>query len=101
MALTDVKARNAKPRAKSYKLADGGGTVSVGRPEGREVLAIEYRFERERESALAFGIYPEVSLAEAREKREAARKQLASGIDPGAGQEGTEGGEGGRDEKRI
>jgi integrase len=83
MPLTDAKARNAKPSVKPRKLADGGGMYLLVDPKGGKYWRWKYRFER-KEKVLALGTYPEVSLAEAREKRELARKRLASGIDPGA-----------------
>lgn len=83
MPLTDAKAKNAKPREKSHKLADGGGMYLLVDPKGGKYWRLKFRFEG-KERVLALGTYPEVSLAEAREKRELARKRLASGIDPGA-----------------
>jgi integrase len=83
MPLTDAKVKNAKPGAKGYKMADGGGMYLLVDPKGGKYWRLKYRIEG-REKLLALGIYPEVSLAEAREKRELARKRFASGIDPGA-----------------
>ncbi|MGP8588329.1 Arm DNA-binding domain-containing protein, partial [Salmonella enterica] len=79
--LTDSKIRAAKPLAKSYKLTDAQGlylTVSIS---GSKLWYFRYRFEG-KENRLAFGPYPQVTLAEASEKRDAARKLLASGICP-------------------
>lgn len=79
--LTDSKIRAAKPLAKSYKLTDAQGlylTVSIS---GSKLWYFRYRFEG-KENRLAFGPYPQVTLAEAREKRDAARKLLVSGICP-------------------
>jgi integrase len=83
MALTDVKVRNAKPGEKQIKLTDGDGMYLLITPSGGKCWRLKYRFEG-KEKVLAFGTYPEVSLSEAREKRFAARKQLANGIDPNA-----------------
>jgi len=80
--LTDVQVRNAKPQAKDAKLFDGGGLFLLITPTGGKLWHFKYRFDG-KEKKLSFGAYPEITLAEAREKREAARKQLANGMDPG------------------
>jgi len=82
MALTDVVARNAKPKAKPYKLTDGFGLHLLVEMSGKRNWRFRYRFAG-KENTLSFGAYPEVSLSDAREKREVARKQLANGINPG------------------
>jgi integrase len=82
MPLTDVKARNAKPGEKQVKLSDSGGMYLLVTPNGGKCWRLKYRFGG-KEKVLALGTYPEVSLADAREKRDTARKQLAAGIDPG------------------
>ena len=81
MPLSDVKIKNAKPGTKPYKLADGGGMYLLLDPKGGKYWRLKYRVER-KERVLALGVYPEVSLADAREKRGLARKRLADGIDP-------------------
>lgn len=81
MPLNDVKVKKAKPTEKQFKLADGGGMYLLIVPGGGKCWRLKYRFGR-REKVLALGTYPEISLAEAREKRDVARKQLANGIDP-------------------
>jgi hypothetical protein len=83
MSLTDAKARNAKPSLKPRKLADGGGMYLHVDPNGGKYWRLKYRVDG-REKKLALGVYPEVTLAEAREKRDQARKRFANGIDPGA-----------------
>jgi len=83
MPLTDTKLRNAKPGEKAQKLFDGGGLFLLVTPKGGKAWRLKYRFEG-KEKLLAFSTYPEVSLSIAREKRDAARKQVAAGIDPGA-----------------
>lgn len=83
MPLTDVKVRNAKPREKQVKLADGGGLYLLVTPNGGKCWRLKYRFGG-KEKVLALGTYPEVSLAEVRERRDVAKKQLANNIDPGA-----------------
>lgn len=81
MALTDSAIRNAKAREKPYKLGDSGGLYLEVSPAGGKLWRLKYRFEG-KENRLALGAYPEITLAKAREKRDAARKQLADGIDP-------------------
>lgn len=83
MPLTDAKIRNAKTGAKPYKLADSEGMFLLIHPNGSKYWRLKYRFEG-RERILAFGVYPEVSLSDARERRLQARKALANGYDPGA-----------------
>ncbi|ELE4479419.1 integrase arm-type DNA-binding domain-containing protein [Salmonella enterica] len=84
--LTDSKIRSAKPQTKPYKLTDSMGLYLLVSPSGSRLWYYRYRFSG-KESRLAFGAYPEVSLAEAREKRDIARKQLASGICPSSPRE--------------
>jgi integrase len=81
MALTHVGIRNAKPREKAYKLTDEKGLFLFVTPSGGKYWRFKYRFGG-KEKKLAFGVYPEVSLAEAREKRDQARKLLANDVDP-------------------
>lgn len=82
MSLTDVKVKNRKPGEKQIKLFDGGGLYLLVPPGGGKYWRLKYSIDG-REKVLALGTYPEVSLADAREKRDAARKQLKNGIDPG------------------
>jgi len=81
--LSEIKVRTAKPRKNSYKLFDGGGLFLFVTPSGGKLWHLKYRFDR-KEKKLALGTYPEISLADARRRREEARRQLAQGIDPGA-----------------
>lgn len=81
MPLSDVKVRNAKPRGTAYKLADAGGLYLFISPSGGRLWRWNYRLERKCKT-MSLGRYPEISLAEAREKHEAARKLLAVGSDP-------------------
>lgn len=83
MPLTDTAIRNAKPGTKPKRLFDGGGLYLEVSPAGGKLWRLKYRFGK-REKRLALGIYPHVSLKDARAKRDEARKQLAAGIDPGA-----------------
>jgi integrase len=79
--LTDIQPRTAKSKEKSYKLSDGGGLYLLVNPDGAKYWRMGYRFAGT-ERLLAFGKYPQVTLAEARDKRLAARKLLDEGIDP-------------------
>lgn len=83
MPLTNTAVQNAKPREKAYKLADGGGLFLAIMPNGSRYWRYKYRFHG-KEKLLALGVYPTVSLLEAREKRLAAQKLLQAGIDPSA-----------------
>jgi hypothetical protein len=81
MKLTDLKCKNAKPTAKPWKLADGAGMYLEVMPNGSKYWRLKYRING-KEKRLALGVYPEVSLADAREKREAARKLIQNRQDP-------------------
>ncbi len=81
MALTDAKLRTLKPKEKVYRLGDSAGLYIEVAINGSRYWRMKYRFLG-KEKRLAFGVYPEVTLAEAREKRDTARKLLASGSDP-------------------
>lgn len=81
MALTDLACRTAKAKDKPYKLADERGLYLLVTAAGGRLWRIDYRFEGKRKT-LTFGAYPDVRLADARERRDEARKLLASGIDP-------------------
>lgn len=81
MALTDTVFRNAKAKDKPYKIADAQGMHLLIKSNGRKYWHLKYRFSG-KEKILALGVYPEVTLAEAREKRDQARKLLKSNIDP-------------------
>jgi integrase len=81
MALTDTAVRNAKPREKAYKLFDGGGLFLMVNPNGSRYWRLKYRFNG-KEKLLALGVYPDVSLKSARDRRDEARTKIADGIDP-------------------
>jgi len=81
--LSDTKIRTAKPQESEYKLFDGGGLYLMVAPSGGKHWYFKYRFGG-KEKKLSFGPYPEVSLAEARTKKDEARKHIVNGIDPGA-----------------
>lgn len=81
MALTDAKIKTAKPTDKNQKLSDGQGLFLLIKPSGGKYWRMKYRFDN-KEKLLAVGVYPDVSLANARKAREQARTLLAEGIDP-------------------
>ena len=81
MALTDVKVRNAKPADKPVKLTDGNGMHLLIHPNGSKYWRLQYRFAG-KQKLLALGVYPAISLADARNRRDDARRLIAAGIDP-------------------
>lgn len=91
MALTSTAIRNAKPKAKPYKLTDEKGLFLLVQPSGGMLWRMKYRIDgrdeagqpKRVEKKLGLGVYPDVSLKDARDRRDEARRQLANGIDPG------------------
>ena len=81
MPMTDTKVRNAKPKDKQFKLFDTDGLFLLVSPAGGKWWRFKYRFGG-KEKLISLGTYPEVSLSQARARRDAARKQVADGIDP-------------------
>ncbi len=81
MALNAFAIRNATPKERPYKLADGDGLHLLVNPNGSKLWRFRYQFGG-KEKMLSFGSFPEVSLASAREKRMNARKLVAEGKDP-------------------
>lgn len=79
--LTDAKVRSAKPKAKPYKLGDGGWLYLLVAPSGGKLWRMAYRFAG-REKLLALGRFPDLSIKEARKLRDAAKERLAKGMDP-------------------
>lgn len=79
--LSDVQARNAKPKEKDYKLSDGQGLYLLVATTGGKLWRLDYTFTGKRKT-LSLGTYPAVSLSDARQRREDAKKLLANGIDP-------------------
>jgi hypothetical protein len=81
MALTDTTIRNAKPGERPVRLFDGGGLYLEVSPTGGKWWRLKYRFNG-KEKRLSLGVYSDVSLKDARDRRDASRKLLANGIDP-------------------
>ena len=82
MPLTDTAIKNAKPTDKSYKMQDEKGMYLLVHPNGSKYFRFDYIFNSKRKT-VALGVYPAIGLKQAREKRDAARKQIDDGIDPG------------------
>lgn len=83
LPLSDIQVKNAKPKEADYKLSDGYGMHLLITTTGGRLWRFQYRFEG-KQKLLALGAYPAVTLADARQRREDARKLLANGVDPGA-----------------
>lgn len=81
MALTDIAIKSSKPRESAFKLSDGRGLQLHVTPQGSKLWRWAYRHEG-KQKLMALGIYPDVSLAQARDKADLARKLLATGVDP-------------------
>ena len=83
MSLTELQIKKAKATDKQQKLADGGGMYMLVHPNGSKYWRMDYRFGG-KQKTLALGVYPDIGLADARQRREQARKLLANDTDPGA-----------------
>ncbi len=83
MPLNDMKVRTAKPKEKPYKLSDVDGLYLLVTEKGGKWWRFKYRFDG-KEKLLSVGTYPEISLSDARQRRDEARKQIAHGVDPSA-----------------
>jgi len=81
MKLTGTKVAEAKPADRERKLSDGGGLYLLVKQNGTKSWRYKYRFNG-RELTLAIGLFPEISLKQARQRHQAAREMLANGIDP-------------------
>src|SRR3569832_2424640 len=81
MPLKDVQIRNAKPRAKAYKLYDGSGLFVLVHPNGSRYWRLKYHYA-DKEKVLALGVYPKLTAVVARASAEEARKLVKKGIDP-------------------
>ncbi|WP_176487138.1 tyrosine-type recombinase/integrase [Candidatus Regiella insecticola] len=85
MKLNARQIETAKPQDKPYKITDGGGLYLEVTPRGSKYWRMKYRRPTDKkEDRLAFGVYPLVSLADARAKRDEAKKLIANGVDPKA-----------------
>ncbi|NLC23619.1 MAG: integrase arm-type DNA-binding domain-containing protein [Oxalobacter sp.] len=80
--LSPMQVKNAKPREKNYKLFDGGGLYLEVTPNGSKLWRMKFRQANRKENRLSFGRFPDISLEQARQKRDEARKLRAAGIDP-------------------
>jgi hypothetical protein len=81
MPLTDLKIKNLKSKEKAYKTADFDGLFVLVNPSGSKLFRFKYRFNG-KEKLLSFGKHPDISLLQAREMRDDARRMLAIGNDP-------------------
>lgn len=81
MSLTATQVKNAKPQDRPFKLSDGGGLYLLVNPKGSRLWRMNYRHFGRQKTA-SFGKYPDISLSEAREMREEAKKTLRAGTDP-------------------
>ncbi|MCP9267598.1 tyrosine-type recombinase/integrase [Xenorhabdus sp. XENO-1] len=81
MKLTAKQIEASKPKEKDYKLSDGGGLYLLIKSNGSKYWRLKYRKDG-KEKLLAIGVYPTVTLADARKKREEAKRLLVDGIDP-------------------
>lgn len=80
--LSDTALQETLPKMRPYKLSDGKGLFLLVTPAGGKWWRLDYRFAGKRKT-LSMGVYPDVSLEDARQRRDEARKFLADGIDPG------------------
>ena len=76
MSLTDTKVKNARPAEKAVKLTDGFGLYLLLHPNGSKYWQLGYRFDG-KQKVFSIGVYPAVSLADARQRRDEAKKLLA------------------------
>ncbi len=83
MTLSHLTIQTAKPKAKSYKMSGEKGLFLLVTPKGQKWWRLKYRFDG-KEKSLSLGVYPQVSLKEANDRRDKARDLLAEGVDPSA-----------------
>ncbi len=81
--MSDMLVKSAKPKENDYKISDGYGLHLLVTPTGGKLWRLQYRFEG-KQKLLSFGSYPAITLADARQRREEAKKLLANGVDPSA-----------------
>ncbi len=82
MKLTDTAIRKVKPKEQPFKITDGGGLFLLVQPNGSKYWRLAYRYA-DKQKTLALGVYPDITLADARDRRSEARRLLANGRDPG------------------
>ena len=85
MKLSDIQCKSAKSKEKPYKIGDGGGMYLEVMPNGSKYWRLKYRVKTDgkwKEKRLAIGVYPEITLKQARERRDEARRLLDEGRDP-------------------
>lgn len=83
MPLTDIKVKNAKPLDKEYKLTDGFGMFLRVTPKDSKYWQMAYRFEG-KQKIFSIGVCPAISLTDARQRRNEAKRLLTQGTDPNA-----------------
>lgn len=83
MALSDATIRKSKPTTKPFKLFDERGLFLLVTPAGGKLWRFRYRFNG-KAKLISLGAYPDVPLADARDRRDAARRRVAAGVDPSA-----------------
>ena len=88
MSLTDTAIRRAATRSKPYKMFDSGGLFMIVTPSGGKWWRFKFRYAG-KEKLLSLGTYPDISLKDARERRDQERKKLAERIDPAANRAAT------------
>ena len=81
MSLTNLQVKQAKPKDKAYKLADAKGMYLYINSKGHKYWRMDYRYGDKRKT-LALGVYPDISLSDARDRRDNAKQQLQNDIDP-------------------
>ena len=81
MPLSDIQVRNLKPRDKAYKVSDFEGLFVLVKPNGSKLWQMKYRLYG-KERLFSIGVYPDVTLAQARKAKEEARAKVAAGADP-------------------
>ena len=82
MRLTETQIKNAKPQEKTYTLSDGGGLYLLINPNGGKWWRLKFYYQK-KERLISFGVYPTVSLKEARKRQAEAKELLVKGVDPG------------------
>ena len=81
LPINDTQIKNAKPKDKNYKLIDGQGLYVLVKTNGSKLWRFNYKFDG-KEQTYSIGSYPEISLLNARQKREELRAKVANGVNP-------------------